>query len=88
MTLGFDRPLYVLPFDQRESFQTGILGWEGHLDAEQTEEVAAAKRVIYDGFQAAVVSDVPKEHAAILVDDDLSVERSIPQPAGVSGAQK
>jgi hypothetical protein len=22
MTIGFDQPLYILPFDQRESFQT------------------------------------------------------------------
>ena len=36
-TLGFDEPLYILPFDQH-----------------QTAEIAAAKRVIYDAFKAAV----------------------------------
>ena len=49
MTIGFDPPLYILPFDQRESFQTKMSGWEGRLSAGQTLEIAAAKQVIYDG---------------------------------------
>jgi hypothetical protein len=31
MTVGFDRPLYILSFDQRESFQTKMYGREGTL---------------------------------------------------------
>lgn len=54
MSIGFDQPLYILPFDQRESFQTKMFGWEGALSAVQTTEIATAKQVIYDGFQAAV----------------------------------
>ena len=54
MTIGFDQPLYILPFDQRESFQTKMFGWEGTLNAAQTAEIVAAKQLIYDGFQAAV----------------------------------
>jgi myo-inositol catabolism protein IolC len=70
-TIGFDQPLYILPFDQRESFQTKMFGWEGALSAAQTAEIAAAKQVIYDGFQAAVVGGAPKAHAAILVDEQF-----------------
>jgi myo-inositol catabolism protein IolC len=55
MTIGFDQPLYILPFDQRESFQTKMFGWEGTLSAAQTAAIAAAKQVIYDGFQGAGV---------------------------------
>jgi len=29
--LGFERPLYILPFDHRGSFQTGLFGWKGTL---------------------------------------------------------
>jgi 5-dehydro-2-deoxygluconokinase len=71
MTMGFDKPLYILPFDQRESFQTKMFGWEGTLSPAQTAEIAAAKQVIYDGFQAAVAGGAPKEHAAILVDEQF-----------------
>jgi myo-inositol catabolism protein IolC len=71
MNLGFDRPLYVLPFDHRGSFQTRMFGWEGRLTSEQTGQIAAAKRVIYDGFTAAVASGVSKDKAGILVDEQF-----------------
>ena len=31
MNVGFDKPLYVLPFDHRGSFQTKMFGWKGTL---------------------------------------------------------
>jgi len=71
MTLGFDQPLYILPFDHRGSFQTKMFGWSGRLALEQTAQIAAAKKVIYDAFQAAVATRVPKEKAAILVDEQF-----------------
>jgi myo-inositol catabolism protein IolC len=71
MTLGFDRPLYILPFDHRGSFQKKLFGWEGALTSAQTAEIAAAKQVTYDGFKAALAAGVPKEKAAILVDEQF-----------------
>ena len=71
MTVGFDQPLYVLPFDHRGTFQTKMFGWKGALTAEQTAEVAAAKQVIYDGFQAALAGGVPEQKAGILVDEQF-----------------
>ena len=66
---GFDQPLYILPFDHRGSFQKKMFGWDGALTAGQTAEIAAAKRVIYDGFLAAVDAGVSKDKAGILVDE-------------------
>jgi 5-dehydro-2-deoxygluconokinase len=74
MTVGFDKPLYVLPFDHRGSFQTKMFGWKGALTAEQTAAIAATKRVIYDGFVAAVAGGVPKNKAGILVDEQFGAE--------------
>ena len=71
MTIGFDKPLYVLPFDHRGSFQTKMFGWKGALTEEQTAQIAATKQVIYDGFKAAVAAGVPKEKAGILVDEQF-----------------
>ncbi len=68
---GFERPLYVLPFDHRGSFETGMFGWHGALSADQTAQIAAAKQVIYDGFKAAVVSGVDRAKAGILVDEQF-----------------
>lgn len=71
ITIGFDRPLYVLPFDHRGSFQKKMFGWDGELSPQQTAEIAAAKRVIYDAFEAAIQAGVPKDKAGILVDEQF-----------------
>jgi 5-dehydro-2-deoxygluconokinase len=68
---GYTKPLYVLPFDHRGSFETGMFGWKGALDAEQTAQIAAAKQVIYDGFQQAIANGAPREKGAILVDEQF-----------------
>jgi len=68
---GYQKPLYILPFDHRGSFETGMFGWKGELDADQTAQIAAAKRVIYEGFQKAVADGVPTENAGILVDEQF-----------------
>jgi myo-inositol catabolism protein IolC len=71
MPRGYDRPLYIQPFDHRGSFQKKMFGWKGALSEAQTAEIAAAKRVIYDGFKAAVAGGVPKDKAGILVDEQF-----------------
>ena len=68
---GFDKSLYIQPFDHRGSFETGMFGWKGALTSEQTSQIAAAKQVIYDGFKAAVAAGVPKGKAGILVDEQF-----------------
>ncbi|HEX4169938.1 MAG TPA: DUF2090 domain-containing protein [Bryobacteraceae bacterium] len=69
--IGFDRPLYILPFDHRGSFQTKLFGWTGSLTVNQTAQIAAVKQVIYDGFRAALQAGVPEQKAGILVDEQF-----------------
>jgi myo-inositol catabolism protein IolC len=71
MTPGSDRPLYVLPFDHRGSFESGLFGWKGTLSPAQTTRIVEAKQVIYEGFRAAVAGSVPKESAGVLVDEQF-----------------
>jgi len=70
-TVGYDRPLYILPFDHRGSFQTKLFGWTGTLTIDQTAQIAASKQVIYDGFKAALRAGVPEQKAGILVDQQF-----------------
>jgi 5-dehydro-2-deoxygluconokinase len=70
-THGFDKPLYILPFDHRGSFQTKMFGWVGALSPQQTAEIAATKRVIYDAFRKSISDGVPAEKAGILVDEQF-----------------
>jgi myo-inositol catabolism protein IolC len=69
--LGYDRPLYILPFDHRSSFELKMFGWGEDLTPEQTAQIVAAKQVIYDGFKTAVEAGAPKEKAGILVDEQF-----------------
>jgi 5-dehydro-2-deoxygluconokinase len=71
MDLGFDQPLYVLPFDHRGTFQTKMFGWEGALTVEQTAEISALEQVICDGFRAALAGGVHARKAGILVDEQF-----------------
>src|SRR6266446_2203775 len=70
-TLGYDQPLYILPFDHRGSFVAKMFGWHGSLTPAQTAEIAAAKQVIYDGFKTAIADGAPKNKAGILVDEQF-----------------
>jgi myo-inositol catabolism protein IolC len=70
-TPGYDKPLYILPFDHRGSFQTKMFGWTGPLTIDQTAQIAASKQVIYDGFRAALRAGVPQQKAGILVDEQF-----------------
>ncbi|WP_422000892.1 2-deoxy-5-keto-D-gluconate 6-phosphate aldolase domain-containing protein [Reyranella sp.] len=71
MPRGWDRPLYILPFDHRGSFKRGLFGWSGPLDARQTAEIADAKMIIYEGFRAALAAGAPAAKAGILVDEQF-----------------
>ncbi|MEP7283978.1 MAG: DUF2090 domain-containing protein, partial [Rubrivivax sp.] len=73
MPAGYTQLLYILPFDHRASFVSGLFGWAGALEPEQTVEVTAAKRVIYDGFKAAVAG-ADTHHAGILVDEHFGAD--------------
>jgi 5-dehydro-2-deoxygluconokinase len=74
MTIGYDQPLYVLPFDHRGTFQKNMFGWTGSLTPEQSARITAMKKVIYDGFKAALAAGVPEEKAGILVDEQFGTD--------------
>ena len=38
MPAGYSQPLYILPFDHRASFVSGLFGWTGALDPEQAAQ--------------------------------------------------
>lgn len=71
MDIGYDRPLFILPFDQRSTFQKGLFGFRPPLTAAQTATVANSKQVIYDGFKLALTRGAPKDAAGILVDEQF-----------------
>jgi 5-dehydro-2-deoxygluconokinase len=72
MSIGFDKPLYILLFDHRATFQSKMFVWKGRLNSARNEETTAAKGVIYDGFKTALAAGVAKEKAGVLVDEQFA----------------
>jgi myo-inositol catabolism protein IolC len=71
MAVGYDKPLYILPFDHRHSYGSEVFGFKEPMTPEQIAKVSASKQVIYDGFKKGVESGVPKDRAGILVDEEF-----------------
>src|SRR5437588_10237338 len=74
MTLGYDKPLFILAFDHRGSFQKKFFGISGEPDPEETERISDAKSVIFEGFQKAIDDGAPKESCGILVDEQFGAD--------------
>lgn len=71
-SIGYDKPLFVQPFDHRGSFTKGFFGLPHgvHIDSgtDQFSPVARAKTIVYQGLLKAIEMGVSKEHVGILVD--------------------
>lgn len=70
-TTGSPSALYMLPFDHRASFAHGLFGWTGALSRQQAEQIAAVKQVVYAALLQAIDDGVPRDRAALLVDEDF-----------------
>lgn len=74
-SLGYRDDLFVMPFDHRGSFQSKMFGIKGREPTdEETQTIASYKKIIYDGFLQALDQGVPKDRAAILVDEQFGAE--------------
>ena len=74
MNIGYDKPLYILPFDHRGTIQKNMFGWAGALTVEQSAKITAMKWLIYDGLQSALAGGVPAAKAGILVDEQFGAD--------------
>jgi myo-inositol catabolism protein IolC len=71
MSLGYDGKLYILAFDHRGSFQKKMFGIEGDPTPEQTETIADAKHLIFEGMLEAVRRGVDAAATGVLVDEQF-----------------
>jgi myo-inositol catabolism protein IolC len=72
MALGYDGKLYFLAFDHRGSFQKKMFGIEEDPTAEETERIADAKHLIYEGMvKAAETGAVAADQEGVLVDEQF-----------------
>jgi myo-inositol catabolism protein IolC len=71
MALGYDGKLYILAFDHRGSFQKKMFGIEGDPTPEQTETIADAKHLIFEGMLEAVKRGAEAGATGVLVDEQF-----------------
>lgn len=71
--LGYSKPLYILPFDHRSTFAQKMFNKSSlnDLSEEEKQMIKDFKMIIYEGFKKAVTGGIPKEYAAILVDEEF-----------------
>jgi myo-inositol catabolism protein IolC len=74
MALGYDKPLYILAFDHRGSFQKKFFGVSGEPNEEETARISDAKRVIYEGARRALDEGVDAETSGVLVDEQFGAD--------------
>ena len=67
----YDKPLYILPFDHRGSFETGMFGWKGELTPIKRRRLPPPSRSSSTASRPAVADGVPKQKAGILVDEQF-----------------
>jgi myo-inositol catabolism protein IolC len=81
MSLGYDGKLYILAFDHRGSFQKKMFGIEGDPTPEQTDTIADAKHLIFEGLLRATEEGVDPHATGCLVDEQFGAPTQIPQEA-------
>jgi len=68
--LGYKKNLFILPFDHRSSF-IELFGFTNpDLSLKEKAIISQAKEIIYTSFKKAVEQEMPKEQAAILIDEE------------------
>ncbi len=82
-TLGHSRPLFILAFDHRGSFQKKMFGIQGEPTPEEVKRVSDAKRLIFEGMLEAVGRGIEPATAGVLVDEQFGSD--IPERARERG---
>jgi myo-inositol catabolism protein IolC len=85
MSLGYSGKLYILAFDHRGSFQKKMFGIEGDPTPEQTDTIADAKHLIYEGLLKATEKGVDPHATGCLVDEQFGAPTGIPAEAKDNG---
>ncbi|HIH08282.1 MAG TPA: DUF2090 domain-containing protein [Candidatus Diapherotrites archaeon] len=70
--MGYEEDLLILPFDHRGSLLKKLFGIEGRQPTEEEKrKYSSLKQMVYEGFLKSLKMGVPKDKAAILVDEQF-----------------
>jgi myo-inositol catabolism protein IolC len=77
MPLGYDKPLYLMAFDHRGSFEQGLFGATEPVSAEVHDKISAAKEIIYDAHIQALAQGAPHAACGVLVDEEFGASVAV-----------
>lgn len=69
MALGYDKPLYLMAFDHRGSFEHDLFHASPPIPDSVRAAIIDTKEVIYEGFVEAAGRGAPRDAAGVLVDE-------------------
>jgi myo-inositol catabolism protein IolC len=85
MPLGYQGKLYILAFDHRGSFQKKWFGLGDEITQEDTDRIADAKTLIYEGLEIALQRGAEPSVSGALVDEQFGGE--VPRRAKERGVK-
>jgi myo-inositol catabolism protein IolC len=74
MTLGYDKPLYLMAFDHRGSFEHDLFGAAEPVSAEVRDGIIGVKKIIFDAFVRALAEGAPRHACGVLVDEEFGTD--------------
>jgi myo-inositol catabolism protein IolC len=69
-----DGHLFIVAFDHRGSYESGLYGIHGEPTAADLARLTQGKQVIFEGFRAALRGGAPAGAAGVLVDEELGAD--------------
>jgi myo-inositol catabolism protein IolC len=69
--LGYDKPLYLLAFDHRGSFEHDLFGAAEPVSAEVRDGITRVKEIIFDAHLKALADGAPADACGVLVDEEF-----------------
>jgi myo-inositol catabolism protein IolC len=71
MPLGYGKPLYLLAFDHRGSFEHDLFGASEPVSAEVRDGIVKVKEIIFDAHVQALAAGAPADACGVLVDEEF-----------------
>jgi myo-inositol catabolism protein IolC len=71
MTLGYDKPLYLMAFDHRGSFEHDLFGAAEPVPPDVHDGIITVKEIIFDAHRQALSAGAPQEYCGVLVDEEF-----------------
>jgi myo-inositol catabolism protein IolC len=71
MTSGYGKPLYLMAFDHRGSFEKDLFGASEPVPPDVRDGIMKVKEIIFDAHRQALAEGAPREFCGVLVDEQF-----------------